>query len=252
MAIRCVKIRGMAQSIGDTLIESLQDPCRYDFPVSRVDLVETHISWVLLTGRFAYKIKKPVNFGFVDFSTLEKRREACRDELRLNQRLAPQLYIDVVPITGTSKDPILGGSQTPIEYAVKIVQFPASARLDRVLQSGELLPKHIDALAGELAEFHARADVADASSPYLWLPRFYQPIDRNLESLRKLLDAPHAAVSADPTIASEIQQRLARLALWTRREFDRRAAIFASRGAMGLHTPVPRRLAPGQHAAPRQ
>lgn len=78
-------------------------------------LVETHISWVILAGDFAYKLKKPINLGFLDFSTLEKRRFYCKEELRLNRRLAPEIYLDVITITGTPERPVLDGSGPAIE-----------------------------------------------------------------------------------------------------------------------------------------
>ncbi len=84
------------------LVAALRDPARYPHPVRRVELLQTHISWVLLTGSYAYKIKKPVNLGFLDFTTLAARRHFCEEELRLNRRLAPDIYLDVVPITGTA------------------------------------------------------------------------------------------------------------------------------------------------------
>ena len=108
---------------------SLQNPALYDHEVLRFELIETHISWVLLTGLFAYKIKKPVNLGFVDFSTLELRRLFCEEELRLNQRLAPAFYLKLVKITGTPESPSLNGSGEPIEYAVKMKQFSQDALL---------------------------------------------------------------------------------------------------------------------------
>ena len=106
------------------LITALQDPHRYPHPVTTVRVIETHISWVLLTGRYAYKIKKPVKLDFLDFSTLERRREYCLQELRLNRRLAPQLYLGVVPITGSPRDPRMDGAGQTIEYALQMREFP--------------------------------------------------------------------------------------------------------------------------------
>ncbi len=147
-------------------LRALQNPVLYDHPVSEFELIETHISWVLLTGDYAYKIKKPVDLGFVDFSTLEKRRHYCQEELRLNQRLAPMLYLEVVAFTGTPCHPILNGKGTPFEYAVKMKQFPSSARLDRVLERDGLHPTYMDQLAHDIATFHARIAIADPESPF--------------------------------------------------------------------------------------
>ncbi|MHB8535002.1 MAG: bifunctional aminoglycoside phosphotransferase/ATP-binding protein [Sulfuricaulis sp.] len=178
--------------MGDTLsplIWALHQPACYDHPVQDIRLVETHISWVLLTGTYAYKIKKPVKLGFLDFSTLEKRRFYCQEELRLNRRLAAALYLDVVPITGTTSGPILKGPGAAIEYAVKMVQFPDDARLDRMLARGELGALHIDALARELAGFHGRILVAGDDSPHGDPEQVHEPVTQNFEQIRPRLDA---------------------------------------------------------------
>ena len=121
-----------------TLVRALQNPALYDHPVQGFELIQTHISSVLLTGDYAYKLKKPLDLGFLDFSTLEKRRHFCHEELRLNRRLAPQLYLEVLPIIGTPENPRFKGPGEPFEYAVKMRQFPQSAQLDRVLARGDL------------------------------------------------------------------------------------------------------------------
>ena len=120
------------------MIEELRDPKRYPHPADRVEVLETHISWVLLAGDYAYKVKKPVNLGFLDFSTLEARRFYCDEELRLNRRTAPRLYLEVVPITGSESAPQLGGTGEAIEYAVKMHRFPQEALLSRMAQDGAL------------------------------------------------------------------------------------------------------------------
>ena len=97
------------------LIQALLEPTRYPGAVERVDLVQTHISWVLLAGDFAYKIKKPVKLSFLDFSTLAQRERYCQNELRLNRRFAPDLYLEVLAIGNTPQDPQWGGAGTPIE-----------------------------------------------------------------------------------------------------------------------------------------
>ena len=100
---------------------------------------------MFLTGPWAYKIKKPLELGFLDFSTLEKRRECCGEELRINRRLAPDLYTDVVPITGSVDQPCVEGSGAAIEYAVKMRQFAQEGMLEQVLARGELTAALIDA-----------------------------------------------------------------------------------------------------------
>lgn len=127
-------------------------------------LVETHISWVLLAGDRAWKIKKPVRLGFLDFGTLAERERLCREELRLNRRLAPALYLDVEPIGGTPDAPRLGATPA-IEFALKMRRFPDGALFSERLAAGTLQPALVDALARRLAAFHRDAPVAPADSP---------------------------------------------------------------------------------------
>jgi aminoglycoside phosphotransferase family enzyme/predicted kinase len=148
------------------LIEALADPAAYPHPVGTVRLIETHISWVLLTGRFAYKVKKPVDLGFVDYTTLERRRHFCEEEVRLNRRLAPDVYLGVVPITGDPAHPKVGGEGEAFEYAVRMREFPQDAQLDRALARGTVGPDEVDELADTLARFHAEARVARPGDGY--------------------------------------------------------------------------------------
>lgn len=164
-------------------IRTLLEARAYPHPVTELRLVETHISWVVLTGVHAYKIKKPVNLGFLDFSTLELRRRACLDELRLNRRLAPQLYLEVVPITGPLERPAVAGDGPPIEYAVRMREFAQEAQLDRLLDAGRLEPQDIDALAIAVARFHAAAPTAPPDSPFGRPAEVQRPVYGNLAAL---------------------------------------------------------------------
>ncbi|HKA40420.1 MAG TPA: hypothetical protein VKF40_00385, partial [Burkholderiales bacterium] len=101
------------------LVEALRHPQCFPHPVTKIEVIETHISWIVLTGPYAYKIKKPVKLPFLDFSTLELRRHFCEEELRLHRPLAPALYVDVVPIRGTIARPLVNGPGPTLEYAVK-------------------------------------------------------------------------------------------------------------------------------------
>jgi len=134
-------------------IEGLLDPRAYPHPVDRVELLETHISWVLLTGRFAYKVRKPVNLGFVDFSTLERRRQDCEEELRLNRRTAPELYLGIVPIAATPEG-LRIGREPAVEYAVRMRQFPTPMRLDLQLAEGRLDLADMRRAGQQIAAFH--------------------------------------------------------------------------------------------------
>ncbi|MES2090995.1 MAG: AAA family ATPase [Pseudomonadota bacterium] len=132
----------------------------------KATLVETHISWVLLGAEFAWKIKKPVRLSFLDFGDLAKRQHLCEEELRLNRRLAPTLYLDVLAIRGTPDDPSLEGDGPVIEYALRMKRFAEGALLSERLAAGQLEPAQLDRLAQGLASFHRTADVAPAHSPY--------------------------------------------------------------------------------------
>lgn len=172
-------------SAQSTLITALMTPGIYDHAVMRCRLIETHISWVILTGEYAYKIKKPVNLGFLDFSTLEKRHFYCQEEVRLNKRLAAAIYVDVVAIRGTPEQPRLQGCGEVIEYAVKMCQFPQDVQLDRVLARGDLQFKQIDAIAQMLADFHQHIAVASKESPYGNPHQVFAPVAENFSQIHE-------------------------------------------------------------------
>ncbi|NNC99635.1 MAG: aminoglycoside phosphotransferase, partial [Gammaproteobacteria bacterium] len=135
----------------------------YDHSVRQLQLIETHISWVVLTGDFAYKIKKPVNFGFLDFTSRNKRHVACLQELALNRRTAPELYIDVVSIRHHQGKLQVSDRGILLESAVKMVQFPQSAQLDNRLRAGRLTTHEVEAIAEMVANFH---QVIESAGPY--------------------------------------------------------------------------------------
>ncbi len=162
-------------------LTALQNPKCYDHPVISFTRVETHISWVILTGFFAYKIKKPVNLGFLDFSTLEKRKFYCEEEVRLNRRLCPDLYLGVVPLTGDPAFPIVGGQGKPFEFMVKMKQFDEYLLWDRMLERGELQPRWLDELALEVAEFHQGAPRASREQPYGLPETFWKGVESTLQ-----------------------------------------------------------------------
>jgi aminoglycoside phosphotransferase family enzyme/predicted kinase len=207
----------MTQSGTATLIQALREPGRYPHPAGPVTVLETHISWVLLTGPYAYKIKKPINLGFLDFSTLEQRRFYCQEELRLNQRLAPQLYLDIVAIGGSADDPILGADSGIIEYAVRMVQFDPANRLDRLLERGQLRASDVDALAQTLAHAHEGATVSPTDGGYGTPPVVHKPVRENFDQI-----GPHLH-------RREEREQLTRLRSASEQAFDRLQAAFAQR-----------------------
>lgn len=167
------------------LIESLQNKSLYDHAVDEFQVLETHISWVLLTGPYAYKLKKHVDLGFVNFSTSALREKYCQEELRLNRRLAPELYLDVIPITGTESAPQLHGEGEIIDYAVRMVQFPQGKLLSQAITQGDLSVEHIDLLAQEVAEFHASIETTDENSERGTPKKIMVPVEENFQHLKK-------------------------------------------------------------------
>lgn len=186
-----------AEQIAKWLETLRHAPELFPHPVSQLRLLETHISWLLLTGDYVYKFKKPVDFGFLDFSTLPRRRQACLDELRLNRRLAPQLYVDVIAIGGSEQAPRLpplpsAAENSPpvplpehgvLEYAVRMRQFPAGAQLDERLQTGALGSAELKAFAATLAAFHDAAPSAGRDTIYGEAEHVHGPVQRALDDL---------------------------------------------------------------------
>ena len=149
----------MATEKRSPFIQSLLRASAFPHPTAEIRLLETHISWVVLTGPYAYKIKKPVSLGFLDFSTVERRKHYCDEELRLNRRWVPELYLGVVEIRGSQESAAIEGTGPLIDYAVKMKQFPQSARLDAQLAAGTLDRDDMRSLAAMLAAKHRNADV---------------------------------------------------------------------------------------------
>jgi len=202
------------------LIAALLDSHRYPHAVDSVELVETHASWLLLAGEFAYKIKKAITLPFLDYGTLARREAFCRAELVLNRRLAPDLYLDVVPIGGAPSQPRLG-AMPAIEWAVRMQRFDESGRLDRVAARGGLQPAHLSQLAATLNDFWRGAAVAAPGTHFGAPDLVLAAAQENFVELRQLLPL------AD-------QPQVEALARWTAEEFARRAGDFAARKAGGF------------------
>jgi len=149
--------------IDDSLVVALLQPDAFDHPAGDIELVETHISWVILAGDFAYKIKKPLSLDFLDFSSLEEREFYCREEIRLNKPWAPGVYLEVVPITRQEGRLRFGGDGEALEYAVKMRRFDQALRLDNQLDAGLLSVADMKELGRNIADRHAAADIPDTS-----------------------------------------------------------------------------------------
>ncbi|UTW10912.1 bifunctional aminoglycoside phosphotransferase/ATP-binding protein [Marinobacterium rhizophilum] len=171
-------------------IQSLCDPAAYPHATKDIRVIETHISWLLLTGDYAYKVKKPVNFGFLDFTSLQKRQHFCEEELRLNRRQAPDLYLEVVAITGTAQQPVINGDDEAFEYAVRMHQFDTGLRLDLLLQQKRFEPDWIDTLAGQIAHFHSAVPMVASDSPWGEPENIWELVSDNFLHLRDVLDDP--------------------------------------------------------------
>lgn len=193
----------MNSATGLPLPAALLNPAAYPHTPSVIDVRETHISWVFLTGPYAYKVKKPVVTPFLDFSTLERRRFFCGEEVRLNQRFAPDLYLGVVPITGSAEHPRVGGTGEPLEYAVQMRQFPEAALLSRRIAAGALSAHEIDVLARTVADFHQQATPAPPDAPWGRPDEIVKPALDNFDLLAQDLD------EESRTAAEELRQ-------WTR------------------------------------
>ena len=177
------------------LIERLLDPAAYPHPTGRIRLVETHISWVILTGPFAYKLKKPVSLGFVDYSSVDRRRRSCEGEVRVSSRFAPELYVAAVPITGSGDAPRVSGDGEPVEWAVKLVQFDESDRLDARFEAGRLTAADCRTLGEAIAAIEECLPVAREGEPWGTADSVCEAVAVNLAALRTHL--PEAADRAD-------------------------------------------------------
>ncbi len=156
----------MAEHNNPGYIDFLLDPRSYPHPVKEVELVQTHISYVLIAGNYVYKFKKPVDFGFLDFSTLDKRGYYCQQELILNRRLCPDIYLDRVAVHRNSRGFCLDGGEDPIEYGVKMARMDERRMMGRVIAAGALKKSHLDAIVDTLVPFYEAAAVNEQIRSY--------------------------------------------------------------------------------------
>jgi aminoglycoside phosphotransferase family enzyme len=164
-------------------IETLLHAATYPEPTRRVESVETHMSWVFLTDRFAYKLKKPVRLAFLDFSTIEQHRHFCIEEVRLNQRLAPRIYIGVVPLTVAMGGALsLGGKGTVADWLVKMHRIPATGMLDHAIRRGTVRDQDLQVFADRLVAFYRAAPAIDMMAREYRL-RFEAAVRENWQAL---------------------------------------------------------------------
>jgi aminoglycoside phosphotransferase family enzyme len=148
------------------LVAALLRPTAYPHPADHIAMHETHISWVFLAGAFAYKVKKPVDLGFVNFATFDRRATDCAEEVRLNRRLCPELYLGVVEIVERDGDYFVGGPGRPIESAVWMRRLPADGMLPAMLARHAVRPSLMRRIARRLAAFHSQAATGPGVDEY--------------------------------------------------------------------------------------
>lgn len=212
----------MSEATSDNLILALQDPALYDHPVKEFQVLETHISWVILTGDFAYKIKKPMDFGFLDFSTLARRKHFCEEELRLNRRLAENLYLEVLPITGSAEAPELAGQGEAFEYAIRMRQFDQSELFDVRQESSKLTPDLLTSLACQVADFHDKQPPVTPGKPLGTPDAVYAAMQENFDQIRPMIDDEALLLQLD------------NLEQWARTTFERHSPLIAQRYDSGF------------------
>ena len=214
--VRNALVNATRFSIDDLLVAAA-----FPHPVTQLQLKQTHVSWVVLTGPFAYKIKKPVCYDFIDASTLERRRFLCEEELRLNRRLAPDLYVGIAAIVSENGRLIVGGRGDPLEFAVRMRQFDPLEELAERLARYDVTRQDMGSLGALLADFHARADVAPASGPFGTLQKLRERMLDNFALLRRHLDG-------EPE-----RKLLERLETWTKVSLARLEPLIHSRRQSG-------------------
>jgi aminoglycoside phosphotransferase family enzyme/predicted kinase len=170
------------------LFDHLRNPKFYGAHVTSVQLLQTHISYVALTGTYAYKVKKTVNFGFLDFSTLDKRKYYCDEELRLNRRLCPEMYLDVLPITKKDNTLELNGDGTIVEYTLKMKEFPQECIMTNMLQQGKITEETIDHLITILIDFYNAQETTEEIKKYGEVSSVKQNIDENFDQTKPMID----------------------------------------------------------------
>jgi aminoglycoside phosphotransferase family enzyme/predicted kinase len=201
--------------------ELLLDPACYPHPADDVTLITTHISWVFLAGEYAYKVKRPVTLPFLDFRDIESRRRYCEEELRLNRRTAPELYLDVVPVTSTAGGLRIGGTGAPVDFAVQMRRFSQEDLAIQLARRGALGSSRVDALATMAADFHASLAPSELDARWGSPALIAAAALENFDELAQLAAGPDRA-------------RLSRLRDWTERRSIALAPCFADRKRRGF------------------
>ena len=169
------------------VVEALLTPRAYPEDPGKIELIQTHISFVFLTENFVYKVKKAVNFGFLDFSTLEKRRFFCEKELELNRRLCPEIYLEVVSINKSDIIKIKGTGEA-VEYALKMKRLPQEKIMTTLLKENKVDKRTIDQLSKIIAQFHSSAQTNNEINQYGSLKIIKINWDENFSQTQKYVN----------------------------------------------------------------
>jgi aminoglycoside phosphotransferase family enzyme len=198
-------------------------------------MLETHISWVVLTGKYAYKIKKTIQLPFVDYSTLELRKHFCELELELNRELAPDIYLDVVKITGSASNPVINGTGEVLEYAVRMNEFEQSDILANRLENGLVTALEIDRLAELIADFHSRIPRAPQDSRFGTPELVRQEAEENFSAFRTAkVEEKQVGPDWYSSILQQQRNQLDQLSDWTLAEFSCCEKLLIRRHAKGM------------------
>ncbi|NEP12281.1 MAG: AAA family ATPase [Symploca sp. SIO2C1] len=201
-----------------SLVEQMGQQEFYPHPVTEpIELIQTHGSYVFLTGDYAYKVKKSVNFGFFDYSTLLQRQNFCRQELRMNQPVAPDIYLQVLPITQTGTKFVLDGTDEPIEYVLKMHQFPQEALLSTMFKQGKLREVQMEELGRVIAQFHSSAQTNDYIRSFGEVTKIRQSIEDNYQQSQKSIGV------------TQTQQQYEEIKQFTDTFLNQRQELFAQR-----------------------
>lgn len=207
----------MTEKTLPAFIQALLQPAFYPHPVDSVKLVQTHISYVLLAGDFVYKFKKPVNFGFLDFSDVEKRHFYCEQELTLNKRLCPEIYLDVVKINRDNNQYTLNGSGEIVEYGVKMVRMPEGGMMGNVIKAGKLQEYHLDNIVDTLVPFYKNAATGDDINQFGTADAVAVNVLENFEQTQAFVNQGALTQQQFDDISGYAKKVLARTELFTKR-----------------------------------
>jgi aminoglycoside phosphotransferase family enzyme len=169
------------------LVQALLDPKTYPHAPQKVELMQTQMSFLFLTGDYVYKVKKPVDLGYLDYTTLEKRRFFCQQELKLNRRLCPDIYLEVVPIVQHQGKILLGGKGEVVEYAVKMRQLPPQHMMDVLLSKNQVSEGMVRQVAQKLVDFHQQAETNAEISRYGSLSTILINTEENFTQTQKYI-----------------------------------------------------------------